>query len=303
MENFPPWWFLSAPSHQNLAFHSQNCLHFLKKIQHRIAFVPWKVSLYTGVSLLSGHQWLLNQFTHEKLLTASDLELLAKGWAETQALLSQRLTLTCTLHSRPLMLTPSPRLPSPEGCSGCSSACPQRSLQLRYLTAGEGPGTYRCQGEGRPRQGEWGRQGGRKDYSHTLAKTLAPANLLREQLGDMLQVQQQDRNFSQMAASHPDHSNADKSNLVAGLDPVSFNEHRQSFRGILVKTTARQISTLETQRRLGKQTQRCCGIQSAEWRCYLSKVSTLFLPMLFPAVRDGPLAFKTERGAETSKGK
>lgn len=252
--------------------------------------------------MLFGHQWLLNQFTHEKLLTASDLELLAKGWAETQALLSRRLTLTCTLHSRPLMLTPSPRLPSPEGCSGCSSACPQRSLQLRYLTAGEGPGTYRCQSEGRPRQGEGGRQGGRKDYSHTLAKTLAPANLLQERLGDMLQLQQ-DRNFSQMAVSHPDHSNADKSNLVAGLDPVSFNEYRQSFRGILVKTTARQISTLETQRRLGKQTQRCCGIQSAEWRCYLLKVSTLFLPMLFPAVRDGPLAFKTEGGAETSKGK
>lgn len=77
-----------------------------------------------------------------------------------------------------------------------------------------------------------------------------------------------------------------------------------SFRGILIKTTARQISTLVAHRRLGKQTQRCRGIQSAEWRCNLSsKVSTLFLPVLFPAVRDGPLAFKKEGGGETSKGK
>lgn len=114
------------------------------------------------------------------------------------------------------------------------------------------------------------KEGGRKDYSHTLAKTLAPANLLQERLGDILQVQQRDRNFSQMAASCPDHSNTDKSNLVAGLDPVSFTSthcyrgSELSFRGILVKTMARQISTLVAHRRLGKQTQRCRGIQSAE---------------------------------------
>lgn len=69
------------------------------------------------------------------------------------------------------------------------------------------------------------KEGGRKDHSHILAKTLAPANLLQERLGDILQVQKRDRNFSQMAASCPDHSNTDKSNLVAGLDPVSFNKY------------------------------------------------------------------------------
>lgn len=58
-----------------------------------------------------------------------------------------------------------------------------------------------------------------------------------------------------------------------------------------VKTTARQVSTLEAHRRLGKQTQRHRGVQSAEWRCNLSsKVSALFLPVLFSAVRDVPLA-------------
>lgn len=62
-----------------------------------------------------------------------------------------------------------------------------------------------------------------------------------------------------------------------------------------VKTTARQVSTLEAHRRLGKQTQRHRGVQSAEWRCNLSsKVSALFLPVLFSAVRDVPLAFKKE---------
>lgn len=82
------------------------------------------------------------------------------------------------------------------------------------------------------------------------------------------------------------------------IDPVSFTSthcYRQSFRDILVKTTARQISTLEAHRRLGKQTQRHRGVQSAEWRCNLSsKVSRLFLPVLFSAVRDVPLAFKKE---------
>lgn len=151
-------------------------------------------------------------------------------------------------------------------------------------------GTYRRQGEERTRQGE---EGGRKVYSHALAKTLSPANLLQEWLREILQVQR-DRNFSQIVASSPDHSNTDKSNSVAGLDPVSFTSthcYRQSFRDILVKTTARQISTLEAHRRLGKQTQRHRGVQSAEWRCNLSsKVSRLFLPVLFSAVRDVPLA-------------
>lgn len=46
------------------------------------------------------------------------------------------------------------------------------------------------------------------------------------------------------AASSPGHFNTDRSNSVAELDPVSFTSthcYRQSFRGILVTTTARQI--------------------------------------------------------------
>lgn len=97
-----------------------------------------------------------------------------------------------------------------------------------------------------------------------------------------------------LVASSPDHFNTDKSNSVAELDPVSFTSthcYRHSFREILVTTTARQISTLEAHRRLGKQTQRHRGVHSAEWRCNLSsKVSRLFLPALFSAVRDVPLA-------------
>lgn len=97
-----------------------------------------------------------------------------------------------------------------------------------------------------------------------------------------------------LVTSSPDHFNTDRSNLVAEPDPVSFtNTHcyRQSFREILVKTTARQISIFEAHRRLGKQTQRHLGVQSAEWRCNLSsKVSRLFLPMLFSVVRDVSLA-------------
>lgn len=43
-----------------------------------------------------------------------------------------------------------------------------------------------------------------------------------------------------------------------------------------------------------KQTQRHLGVQSAEWRCNLSsKVSRVFLPVLFSAVRDEPLDFKS----------
>lgn len=45
-------------------------------------------------------------------------------------------------------------------------------------------------------------------------------------------------------ASSPGHFNTDRSNSVAELDPVSFTSthcYRQSFRGILVTTTARQI--------------------------------------------------------------
>lgn len=97
-----------------------------------------------------------------------------------------------------------------------------------------------------------------------------------------------------LVAESSDHSNTDKSNSVAEPDPVSFtstHSYRHSFREILVKTTAQQISTLEAHRRLGKQTQRHRGVQSAEWRCNLSpKVSRLFLPVLFSAVRDVPLA-------------
>lgn len=91
--------YLPPPTKIWLSISKLSAFSFLFLNSHRIAFVPWKVSLYTGVSLLSGHQWLLNQFTHEKLLMASDPKLLAKGWAKTQALLSRRLTLTSTLHS------------------------------------------------------------------------------------------------------------------------------------------------------------------------------------------------------------
>lgn len=108
-----------------------------------------------------------------------------------------------------------------------------------------------------------------------------------------------------MVASSSGHFNTDRSNSVAELDPVSFMSthcYRHSFREILVKTTARQIYTLEAHRRLGKQTQRHLGVQSAEWRCNLSsKVSRLFLPGLFSAVRDVLLAFKKEGVEETMK--
>lgn len=95
--------------------------------------------------------------------------------------------------------------------------------------------------------------------------------------------------------SSPDHFNTDRSNSAAELDPVSFKvltaTDAASGKSSLKQQPGWQLPTLEAHRRLGKQTQRHLGVQSAEWRCNLSsKVSRVFLPVIFSAVRDEPLA-------------
>lgn len=182
-------------------------------------------------------------------------------------------------------------MPSPEGCSGRSSAL------LWKASPDGGPNcwrvTYRTQykkgtGTGRGKKGE--------KSTVMLLPRHSFAQPIYSKSGSVIYCKLKNKATTshRLVASSPDHVNTDRSNSVAELDPVSFTSthcYRHSFREILVTTTARQISTLEAHRRLGKQTQRHRGVHSAEWRCNLSsKVSRLFLPALFSAVRDVPLA-------------
>lgn len=137
---------------------------------------------------------------------------------------------------------------------------------------------------------------GRKVYSDALPNTFSRPAYIYSNSGSMIycKLKNKTKTSHRLVASSPDHYNTEKSNSVAQLDPVSFRSthcYRQSFREILGTTRAQQISSLEARRRLGKQTQRHHGVQSAEWRCNLSsKASRLFLPGLLSAVRDVPLA-------------
>lgn len=83
---------------------------------------------------------------------------------------------------------------------------------------------------------------------------------------------------------------------------MSTHCYRHSFREIHVKTTCLEDFDPWGPQEVGKQTQRHLRVQSAEWRYNLSsKVSRLFLPLLFPAVRAVLLSFKKKKDGWRNK--
>lgn len=149
-----------------------------------------------------------------------------------------------------------------------------------------------CRGQCKKELG-WGEEGERQVYSKVPEHAFTQP--IYSKSGSMIycKLKNNTKISHRLVTSSPDHFNTDRSNSVAELDPVSFRVLTATdiASGNSSLKQQPQSSTLEAGRRLGKQTQRHRGVQSAEWRCNLSsKVSGLFLPMLFSVVRDVSLA-------------
>lgn len=243
----------------------------------------------------------LNQSVSQKLQTVFYPKELAQSWANTGHGVPVR-----TPHPVPGAPLLQPRegapcpLPLRRLLRGALSPL-QKVLQLRCLKA-----AVTCRGQCRKEVG-WREEGGRQVYSYALPEHSFTQPIYSKS-GSMIycKLKHNTKISHRLVTSSPDHFNTDRSNSVAELDPVSFTSthcYRHSFRELLVKTTAADLHPWG-RRRLGKQTQKHCGVQSAEWRCNLSsKVSGLFLPMLFSVVRDVSLAFKREGVGKYGKGK